>query len=206
MIYGLIGASGSGKTTLAHQTAETMSMAFIPTSISKSAERHGFDAVGELSLHDRIQLQHHLLDDMVELINKVDRPAILDRTPVDMIAYMLCELDMHSHKRASDADLQRVETYVESCLEVTSTYFAHVFFLNRLDFVVYDDKPRPPANPGYSLHTEMVMRGALALLDGKVGISMVETSDFNTRLDHVTSYIAGSLDYYEKARAAARVH
>jgi predicted ATPase len=206
MIYGLIGASGSGKTTLAMQAAEHMNMAFLPTSISKSAERHGFNAVGALPLHDRINLQHHLLDDMVELINKTDRPAILDRTPVDMIAYMICEVDMHSHTRVSDKDLQRVETYVDSCLDVTSTYFAHVFFLNRLDFQVYDDKPRPPTNPGYSLHTEIVMRGALALLDGKVGISMVETPDFTTRLDHVTSYVEGSLNYYEKARAIARVH
>jgi predicted ATPase len=206
MIYGLIGASGSGKTTLAHQAAEAMNLAFLPTSITKSAERHGFNAVGELSLHDRINLQHHLLDDMVELITKADRPAILDRTPVDMIAYMLCEVDMHSHKRVSDKDLERVESYVDACLETTSTYFAHVFFLNRLDFVVYDDKPRPPVNPGYSLHTEIVMRGALALLDGKVGISMVETSDFNTRLDHVTSYIAGNLDYHERTRASSRVH
>ena len=206
MIYGLIGASGSGKTTLAHQAAEALSMTFLPTSITKSAERHGFNAVGALSLHERIDLQHHLLDDMVELIAKCDRPAILDRTPVDMIAYMLCEVDMHSHKRASDKDLQRIETYVRSCLETTKTYFAHVFFLNRLDFVVYDDKPRPPANPGYSMHTEMVMRGALMLLNGEVNMSIIESADFNTRLDHVTSYIAGNLDMHERMRAQARVH
>lgn len=206
MIYGLIGASGSGKSTLAQLVAEHMSMTFLPTSISESAKRHGYEAVGDLSLHDRIDLQYHLLDDMVKAIRGVERPAILDRTPIDMIAYMLCEVNMHSGKHLSDKDLVRIENYVDHCVDATQMNFAHVFFLNKLDFVTYDDKPRPPVNPAYAVHTDLVMRGALASMEGMVNMSIVEPSDLNVRLDHVCTIIAGNLDYHERARKVAVLH
>lgn len=206
MIYGLIGASGSGKSTLAQLVAEHMALTFLPTSISESAKRHGFEAVGDLSLHDRIDLQYHLLNDMVEAIRKVDRPAILDRTPIDMIAYMLCEVNMHSHKQVSDKDLIRIEDYVDECIDATQMHFAHVFFLNKLDFVAVGDKPRPPVNPAYAVHTDLVMRGALAMMEGMINMSIVEPTDLNVRLDHLSTIIANNLDFHERSRKQAALH
>lgn len=206
MIYGLTGQSASGKSTLAQLVAEHMSLTYLPTSISASAKRHGYDAVGDLSLHDRIDLQHHLLDDMIEAIHQVDRPAILDRTPIDMIAYMLCEVNMHSHKHLSDKNLNRIEDYVHACCDAAQMNFAWIFFLNRLDFVAVDDKPRPPVNPGYSLHTDLVMRGALAAMEGYINMSVVEPSDLNVRLDHVTTIIANNLDHHEVQRKNATLN
>ena len=205
MLYGLIGASGSGKTTLATMVADTMGIQFVETSITKSAAKHGFAAGGSLDLHDRLTLQHHLLEDFVKLIGRCERPAILDRTPIDMIAYLLCEFGMHSHKSVSDADLVKVEKYVECCLDVTSTNFDHVFFVNQLDF--YEVKEtRPAVNPAYTLHTETVMRGALARLEGEVNMSVIENTDINIRVEHVTSIIEDRLNKLGAERKAAMLN
>lgn len=205
MLYGLCGASGSGKTTLATMVADAMSIQYVETSITKSAQRHGYGAVSNLDLHHRIDLQYHLLDDIVELIAKCDRPAILDRTPIDMIAYLLCEFGMHSHKQVSDADMTRVDVYVESCLDVTATHFDHVFFVNRLDFYEVSDT-RPAVNPAYSVHTDLVMRGALARLEGLINMSVIEPSDINIRVDHVSSVIEDRLNKLGNERSAATLN
>lgn len=205
MIYGITGSSGSGKSTLARQTAEMMAITFLPTSITKSAERHGFTAVGDLDPHSRINLQYHLLDDILELIAKCNRPAILDRTPVDMIAYMTCEFGMHSHKGVSDADLAKVEAYIDLCLDATATHFDHVFFVNRLDFYEVKDT-RPAANPAYTAHTDLVMRGAMARLEGSVNLSIIEPTDINIRLQHVCHIIEQRLNMIGDERKAAKLN
>lgn len=205
MIYGLTGASGSGKTTLGTMVAEAMSLQFLPTSITKSAERHGFKSVGKLESRDRITLQYHLLDDILELITKSNGPVIMDRTPIDMIAYMICEFGMHSHEGLSDTDLVRAEAYTNLCLDATSTYYDHVFFLNRLDFYEVKDT-RPSANPAYSDHTDLVMRGALSRLEGEVSMSIIDAMDLNDRVDHVCSMIEDRLNDIGAQRKVAKLN
>ena len=196
MIYGLVGSSGTGKTTLATMVAEAMGVKFLQTSITKSARRHGFDPVARLNLNDRIELQFHLLSDMIELIDKCTEPAILDRTPIDLIAYMLCEIHMHSHLEASPEQLARVSRYVDLCMRTASLKFDHMFLLSILP--TYEvTSTRPALNPAYQVHTQMVMYGTLNILEG-VGVSFLEVSDLNTRLDHVMGMIEKRMNTIQK--------
>lgn len=159
MIYGLIGASGTGKTTLAKMVADTLSILYQPSSITECAKKHGFDAVGSLSLEKRMELQWHLLNDHVEMIEKTERPMITDRTPVDMAAYAMAEFTMQSHQSASDKILADAESYVSHCLRAAERHFEMLFVLGRLN--VYEvSETRPALNPAYQRHTDLIMKRA----------------------------------------------
>lgn len=203
MIYGITGAASTGKTTLAMQVADAMSLTFVKTSITESARRHGFDPVAPMDLHDRIELQHHLLSDMDNLIAHCARPAILDRTPLDMIGYMLGEVHMTSHQVLSTAQMLRIEDYVKSCIQMTVERFDHVFFVTRLPFYEEADT-RPGANPAYQLHEEMLMLGAINSIAGGLNYSIIRNTDLNIRISHLLEVISTRLDHFERLRASAR--
>lgn len=205
MIYGLIGASGSGKTTLAKAVAETLDVAYVPSSITESARRHGFDAVGALSLPDRVKLQFHLLEDHLELIDKAPRPMITDRTPIDMVAYLLAEFDMHSHDtfEANDDTLHEVERYSFLGRQTTVFHYDHVFMLGRLMHYEADAK-RPAVNPAYHRHTELIMKGLLAEVGTGCGYSILATERLDFRQDYVCEVISTRLDQHEEHRASCK--
>jgi len=199
MLYGLTGSSGSGKTTLARAVAESLSAEFVPTSITASGKRHGFDPVGLMSLQDRIKLQHHLLDDLMELIKAAKGPTIMDRTPIDLIGYMYAEIDMHSHIRLSADDIMKIEAYRDRCLEETVRWFDHVFVTTPLP--VYEDaQTRPVQNAAYQHHSQMIMEGAIYQLTGRVNFSILRPSNLDTRIEHVHDTIVSRLDDIDRMR------
>lgn len=203
MLYGLTGSSGSGKTTLARTVAESLSAEFIPTSITASGKRHGYDPVALMSLQDRIQLQHHLLDDLLELIKNAQRPAILDRTPIDLIGYMYAEIDMHSHIRLSAQDIDKIEAYRERCLTETAAWFDHVFVTTPLP--IYENvETRPVQNAAYQHHSQMIMEGAMYQLTGRVNFSILRPSDLDTRIEHVHDTIVARMNLIDQQKRGAK--
>lgn len=202
MLYGLTGSSGTGKTTLARAVAESLSVEFVPTSITASGKRHGYDPVGMMSLADRIQLQHHLLDDLAELMKEGSRPAILDRTPIDLIGYMFAEIDMHSHIRLTQEDIDRLEVYRQRCLDLTATYFDHVFVTTPLPVYETADT-RPVANAAYQQHSQMIMEGAIYQLTGRVNFTILRPTDLNVRTEHVHDTIVKRLNVIDMQRRGA---
>lgn len=202
MLYGLTGSSGTGKTTLAKAVAESLSAEFVATSITASGKRHGYDPVAFMSLKDRIKLQHHLLDDLMELIRSAKRPAIMDRTPIDLIGYMYAEIDMHSHIRLSAEDIAQIETYRERCLEETVKWFDHVFVTTPLP--VYENaETRPVQNAAYQHHSQMIMEGAIYQLTGRVNFSVLRPSDLDTRIEHVHDTIVKRMDDIDRMKRGA---
>jgi predicted ATPase len=202
MLYGLTGSSGTGKTTLARTVAESLSAEFVATSITASGRRHGYDPVGLMSLQDRIKLQHHLLDDLVELIKNAKRPAIMDRTPIDLIGYMYAEIDMHSHLRLSQVDIARIEAYRQRCLDETVRWFDHVFVTTPLP--VYETaETRPVANAAYQQHSQMIMEASIYSLTGRVNFSILRPPGLETRVEHVHDTIVARMNIIDRQRRGA---
>lgn len=199
MLYGLSGSSGVGKTSLATKLSENLGIEFKPTSITESARRHGFEAVGVLSHRERILLQWHLLEDLIELIETSARPLIVDRTPLDLIGYMACEFDMHSHLLCGPEELESVQKYIEVCLKATERYFDYVYLLDQLP--TYELAPtRPADNRAYQTHCHLVMEGALFRLYGKVNLMRVPALSLDKRVELVENSIAARLDEIEEER------
>lgn len=199
MLYGLCGSSGTGKTTLAKAVAESLCIEFMPTSITASAKKHGFDAVGLMTTSQRIALQWCLLHDHLEMLEKAPRPLIVDRTPIDMLSYMLAEVDMFSHMRLTPEQILDIENYKEACLKATARFYDHVFVTCQLP--TYEiSSTRPAANRAYQTHSQLLMEGALYSIDGLVNFSVMRTADPDERHDHVHDTIVTRLNEIEAMR------
>ncbi|MGV1754768.1 AAA family ATPase [Agrobacterium sp. CG674] len=206
MLYGIAGSSGTGKTTLAKAVAESLGITYIPTSITESANRHGFNPVGFLSIQDRLKMQWHLLQDHIELITATPGPCITDRTPIDFIGYMLCELDMQSHMRISAKDIQEIESYKDRCLKDVVRFYDHIFVATQLDDYEVANT-RPADNRAYQSHSQLVMEGAIYSLTGQVNFSVMRPQDRDVRETHVHDTIVKRLDAICTLRkSAAHIH
>jgi predicted ATPase len=204
MIYGLMGAAGTGKTTLAKLVAEGLDISFQPSSISASARKHGFDAVGLLTLAERMKLQRHLFEDYQEMIATAPRPMITDRTPIDMIAYLMAEFHMLSHHMVTPELLAEADRYVSECMAFTRSSFDYVFHLGKLH--VYEVKEtRPALNPAYERHTDLIMKGCLVDLRDNLHYAVVAGQNLDFREGLVTETIVRRLDAHEKLRKSNRL-
>jgi nicotinamide riboside kinase len=199
VIYGLCGPSGNGKSTLAKLIAESLDIAYLPVSISETARAHGYDSVGALDLTQRFDLQTKLLLAHEAMLSAAKRPAILDRTPIDLIAYMMCEVDMHSHETMTPKLAKAIEQYVEGCLALTRAHYDMIFVLGKLS--TYEEDPKRPAtNPAYHRHTDLVMKGAVMDLRGEVPIMSIAGEALEFRFDMVHDAIVKRLDKHERRR------
>ncbi|MDE4297181.1 AAA family ATPase [Phaeobacter gallaeciensis] len=199
MLYGVSGASGVGKSTVCELVADALDIAFIKTSITESARKHGYDAVGDLSLPERIDLQEKLLNDHVEMLEQAERPAILDRTPIDMIGYMMGEVYMNSHEKLTREQMFRISSFATKCMWVVKRHYDSIFHLAPLPFYE-QSQTRPAENPAYQKHTDFIMRGALAEMQGQISNAILNTTDLNERQEFIHNTIVQRLDHLEALR------
>lgn len=198
MIYGISGASGVGKTTVAELVADALDIEFVRASITEGAKRHGYNAVGNLSLSERFDLQKKLLVDHINLIQGINRPVILDRTPIDMIGYMMGEIHMSSYSQLSENDMRGISSYVDKCQSVAANQYDFIFHLCPLPF--YEQAAtRPASNPAYQRHTDLIMRGAMQDIPNFNG-AILNTTDLNDRQSFIHDTIVARLDALQELR------
>jgi len=204
MIYGLTGASCSGKTTLAKELSKKLGIPFIPTSITEMAAEAGLPSpVADLNFIDRMNFQVGLLKAFERFLGKIDKPCIIDRTPVDLLAYTYAEVGMHSTKNAlanrtnvfEDYDRQLI-AYRALCLKLIYTYKPFIIFLRRLPDYEFNDY-RPPIGFAYQIHCETLIKGFLSDILPDITTLDVEASPLKDRLNLVYSEIC---DYMAEQR------
>ncbi len=199
MIYGISGASGVGKTTVGTLVADSLDITFLKASITESAKRHGYNAVANLPLSDRIDLQEKLLVDHVTMLEGAERAAILDRTPIDMIGYMMGEVYMNSHEVLTPEQMHRISGFALKCMWIVKRHYDFIFHLAPLPF--YEQaQTRPAENPAYQKHTDFIMRGALAEMSGQISHAVLNVTDLNERQEFIHDTIVQRLDQLEAMR------
>ncbi len=206
MLFGISGASGTGKTTLAKAVAEDLGITYMPTSITECGKKHGFDPVAPMSIRSRLELQMHLLNDHVEMVTKADRPLIVDRTPIDMVAYLMAEFDMHSHMRVTADEIVAAEEYVDLCLETTAKLYDYIFILGQLDHYEIKES-RPADNRAYQTHTQLIMQGCMSRLYGRVNYTIIRSQDLEDRHETLHDTIVRRMDDITRERSSsAHIH
>lgn len=123
MIYGLTGASCSSKTTLGIQLSQKLGIPFVPTKIMELASELKLPSpVSNLNLMERMNVQFRLMHRMKIFLDNLTTPCIIDRTPIDLIAYMFAEINMHSlADKPAGIDDCLVDFY-HSCIELTTKH------------------------------------------------------------------------------------
>lgn len=164
MLIGLSGASRSGKTTVMKAVAERLGIPFHATSTTKVLQRLSVDLSKPLTLRERLGIQIDVFSSFIEDTAAIRQPTILDRTPIDMLAYMLCEVGMASKEDLGEDGIEKVGRYAQLCREHTAANFGSIFVLRPLPS--YEAASfKPDDNPAYHQHFQLVVEGTLASMD-----------------------------------------
>lgn len=203
MIYGLAGASGTGKTTLGERVGSMSGIPFVKTSVTEMARECGYDAIGQLSLGQRLDLQEKMLARFEKKLNDFQGHVILDRTPLDMIGYMMAEVYMHSSSELTVEEMQRIDDYASRCAAVTSRFFDHVFITGILP--KYEESAtRPGYNPAYQRHVHLLILGAVVEHRGPLPYSLFLSTDLGARAEYMTDTIIKRIAEVEQKRKSSR--
>jgi len=201
MSFGLAGSHRSGKTTLAKELSEKFKFHYYDASVSKLMAEAGINAVGLVSLEDRMGAQEYLLEKHYEITQKLPRPFISDRTPLDMIAYTLGEVTMHN---VNPQLSERIERYVNRCLTVTANTYDSFIIVRPLEGYEVDPTKPPPIR-AYQWQVQMLIEGAAAQLDLIAGCT-ITTSEHATRIGLISEYIDQRMITMRKERGSRLIH
>lgn len=201
MAFGFSGAHRTGKTTLAKQVAEDLKMQFLDGSVSKIMKEFGINAVGDIPLEQRIEAQEFLLKRYLDNLTKAPRPLITDRTPLDMIGYMLGEITMHNCSAEAG---KKANAYVENCLDATLRHFDTVIIVGPLAGYTVDPKS-PPPNEAYQRAVQFLIEGAACRIASSMYIDSIETTDFEARRECAGKIFGGRMhDIAQQSRFLVR--
>jgi hypothetical protein len=202
MAFGLTGAHRTGKTTLAKLVAEDLKMTFHDASVSKIMREAGINAVGDVPLEARVEAQEFLLRRYLKDLQWAPRPLVTDRTPLDMVGYMLGEITMHN----TDAKLgARIQNYVEECLGATLVHFDTIIVVRPLTaYVEHPDKP--PLNRAYQSLVQFIIEGAATTCEDAIYVNHIDVEDLGRRRTLANDILSERMRELAQASQAALRH
>ena len=89
---GLCGAHRTGKTTLAIALSKKLKMPFVEIGTSKLFSDRNLDPAKPMDFRTRLHIQRVILNHAESIWFEMDESFICDRTPIDLAAYTLAEV------------------------------------------------------------------------------------------------------------------
>jgi hypothetical protein len=200
MSFGLCGAHRSGKTTLAKLVAEGIGVPYVNSSVREALLASGVDPVAPMSPAQRILVQEMYLSLYEQrVLANTPRPFITDRTPIDIAAYLLGEMGMHSEDHS-----ERIEALLARCFRLTREHFSHLIVVPPLPFYAIEPG-KPPMNKGYQWHIHALVTGLAAQVPD-VSLTLLRTHDLEQRIGAIEEVIQARLKEMAEIRRQLRVH
>jgi hypothetical protein len=150
---GLCGAHRTGKTTLAIAIADRLNIPFVRTTTSQVFAQIGLDPAETMDFKTRLFVQNHVLDAAEQVWQSSPQPFISDRTPIDMIAYTLGDIQ---GKTKVDFDL--LNQYIERCFASTNQFFQNLAIIQPGIPLVYE-QGKAALNAAYIEHINVLVIG-----------------------------------------------
>ena len=163
MMLGLAGAHRTGKTTLAKRFAEVSGYTFVETKTSQVFKRLGLDPRVDYPLEQRLMIQDAILDCLEESYAKNRHYSIVDRTPIDLMSYMIADVTRQNADPYIDPEIM---IYLQRCYDLSRQYFAGLVVVQP-GIQVIEDLDKAPGVESYMEHINMLCLGALSV--GKLG-------------------------------------
>jgi len=157
MSIGLVGAHRTGKSTLARSYAEKNGIEFLETRTSAVFERMGVSPKEDYTFRVRLQIQEEILADAVRLYATAGADWISDRTPIDMLAYTLADVQ---RANLNHEDSERLQRYIASCFRTANMYFS-TLILVQPGIKIVEEEGKAPGNPSYIEHLNSLAMGLI---------------------------------------------
>ena len=150
---GLCGSHRTGKTTLAIALAARSGKSVLKTQTSAVFAANGLDPAQVMDFKTRLWIQGHILADAQNLWENQSQAFIADRTPLDMLAYTLADI-----QGTTEVDHVALQAYSARCFALTNQFFPQLVILPPAIPLVYE-AGKAALNPAYIEHLHGVMLG-----------------------------------------------
>lgn len=121
---GLCGAHRVGKTTLAEAISRATGLLFLRTHTGQVFKQYGLDPALPMPFHTRLSIQQDILSAAVEIWSQAESRFISDRTPLDMAAYTLADI-----QGTTELDTERLAAYLDDCIQKTQQFFSMLIII-----------------------------------------------------------------------------
>jgi len=165
-VIGLSGAHRTGKTTLAEAFAKEQDIIFLRTSATEVFKAAGLDPASNLTIEQRIAVQEAMLQVFEQHYAAAAKKSnvglfVADRTPIDLAAYLLAEVQQNTSKELTDQTLNFATHYVARCLDATNRWFSTVVIIQP-GITVVDAEGKARGCPLFMEHLNSLMLGLCA--------------------------------------------
>lgn len=150
---GLCGAHRTGKTTLAIAISTDLNLPFVRTTTSQVFAQLGLDPAEPMDFQTRLFVQNHVLDAAEQVWQESASPFISDRTPIDMIAYTLGDI-----QGKTDVDFNLLSQYMDRCFASTNQFFQNLAIIQPGIPLVYAEG-KAALNAAYIEHINVLVIG-----------------------------------------------
>jgi len=150
---GLCGAHRTGKTTLAIALADRLNIPFVRTTTSQVFAHLGLDPAEPMDFQTRLFVQNHVLNAAEQVWQNSATPFISDRTPIDMIAYTLGDI-----QGKTEVDFELLNQYIGRCFTSTNQFFQNLAIIQPGIPLVYEEG-KAALNAAYIEHINVLVLG-----------------------------------------------
>jgi hypothetical protein len=181
---GLCGAHRTGKTTLAIAISSHLNIPFVRTTTSQVFAQLGLDPAEPMDFQTRLFVQNHVLDAAEQVWQESASPFISDRTPIDMIAYTLGDI-----QGKTDVDFNLLSQYIERCFASTNQFFQNLAIIQPGIPLVYEEG-KAALNAAYIEHINVLVIGLCSdrRLKTNVFCNARDVINLKTRILNILEY------------------
>lgn len=181
---GLCGAHRTGKTTLAIAISSHLNIPFVRTTTSQVFAQLGLDPAEPMDFQTRLFVQNHVLDAAEQVWQESVSPFISDRTPIDMIAYTLGDI-----QGKTDVDFNLLSQYIDRCFASTNQFFQNLAIIQPGIPLVYEEG-KAALNAAYIEHINVLVIGLCSdsRLKTNVFCNARDVINLKTRILNILEY------------------
>jgi hypothetical protein len=181
---GLCGAHRTGKTTLAIAISSHLNIPFVRTTTSQVFAQLGLDPAEPMDFQTRLFVQNHVLDAAEQVWKESASPFISDRTPIDMIAYTLGDI-----QGKTEVDFNLLSQYIDRCFASTNQFFQNLAIIQPGIPLVYEEG-KAALNAAYIEHINILVIGLCndSRLKTNVFCNARDVINLKTRILNILEY------------------
>lgn len=204
-MIGLAGAHRTGKTTMARETARVTGLPFVETELSLMFQQLGIDPGKPMDFQTRLMVQNVALKVCIEKWSGYTAGFLSDRTPIDLLAYTMAEVQGHTLDNATEA---MMANYARQCIKAANDHFGMIMLVQP-GIPIVPAPGKAALSMGYMEHLNALMAGLLVRRDVRVPVTFLsrDTLDLNERVNClVTQYKRMIKEEFQQRVKAVAVH